>query len=102
VKQKERAVPSARLPFSVDHTIAIPDMRHDVRNKSPLRVQFKKDFLVLIKTGVKAPNTNSIMERLSRTVRQVVLDNLLLIGRSQTQRILEEHIALYNSQRPHR
>jgi len=57
--------------------------------------------LVSIKTGVEAPNMNSIMERFFRTVRREALDNFLLIGRSQIERILEEYVTFYNSQRPH-
>jgi hypothetical protein len=38
---------------------------------------------------------------LVRTVRRGALDNFLLIGRSQIERILEEYVAFYNSQRPH-
>jgi transposase InsO family protein len=57
--------------------------------------------LVSVRTGVEAPNMNSIMERFFRTVRREALDNFLLIGRSQIKRILEEYVAFYNSQRPH-
>jgi hypothetical protein len=41
------------------------------------------------------------MERFSMSVRREALDNFLLIGRSQIERILEEYIAFYNGQRPH-
>ena len=44
---------------------------------------------------------NSVMERFFRTVRREALDNFLLIGRRQIERILEENVAFYNSQRPH-
>ncbi len=44
---------------------------------------------------------NSIMERFFRTVRREALDNCLLIGRSQIERILEEYVTFYNRQRPH-
>ncbi len=57
--------------------------------------------LVSVRTGVEAPNMNSIMERFFRTVRREALDDFLLIGRSQIERILDEYIAFYNSQRPH-
>jgi putative transposase len=57
--------------------------------------------LVSVKTGVEAPNMNSIMERFFRTVRREALDNFLLTSRSQIERILEEYIAFYNGQRPH-
>ena len=56
---------------------------------------------VSIKTGAEAPNMYGIMERFFRTVRKEALDNFTLTGRIQIQRILEEHIACYNTQRPH-
>jgi transposase InsO family protein len=57
--------------------------------------------LVSVRTGVEAPNMNSIMERFFRSVRREALDNFLLTGKSQVRRILDEYIAFYNSQRPH-
>ncbi len=36
-----------------------------------------------------------------RTVRREALDNFLLTGKNQVQRILEEYVAFYNGQRPH-
>jgi transposase InsO family protein len=66
---------------------------------------FNIDFLAYnlesIKTSVEAPNMNSIMERFFGTVRREALDNFLLIGKSQIERILGEYVAFYNSQRPH-
>jgi transposase InsO family protein len=68
-------------------------------------VMFNIDFLaynlVSIRTGVEAPNMNSILERFFRSVRREALDNFLLIGRAQIETILEEYVAFYNSQRPH-
>ena len=57
--------------------------------------------LVSVRTGVEAPNMNSIIERFFRNVRREALDNFLLLGRDQIQGILEEYIAFYNTQRPH-
>jgi hypothetical protein len=44
---------------------------------------------------------NSIMEWFFRTVGRVALDNFLLNGRGQIERILKEFVAFYTSQRPH-
>jgi hypothetical protein len=57
--------------------------------------------LVSIDTAVEAANMNSIIERFFRTVGREALDNLLLLCRRQIQGILEEYVALYNTQRPH-
>jgi putative transposase len=52
-------------------------------------------------TGVATPNTNIIIERFFGSLRREALDNFILTGRSQIERILEEYVALYNCQRPH-
>jgi putative transposase len=57
--------------------------------------------LVSVRTGVEAPNMNSILERFFRSVRREALDNFLLTGKNQLQRILDEYVAFYNGQRPH-
>jgi transposase InsO family protein len=66
---------------------------------------FNIDFLaynlVSVRTGVEAPNMNSILERFFGSVRRETLDNFLLIGRTQIETILEEYVTFYNSQRPH-
>jgi hypothetical protein len=72
---------------------------HD--NALMFNIDFLAYKLVSIRTAVEAPNMNSIMERFFRTVRREALDNFLLIGRDQIQRILEEYIVFYNTQRPH-
>ena len=53
-------------------------------------IDFAAYGLVSIKTGVEAPNINSIMERFFRTVRREALDNFLVPRRNQIQRILKE------------
>jgi hypothetical protein len=57
---------------------------HD--NALMFNIDFLACNLVSIKTGVEAPNMNSIMERFFNTVRREALDNFLLIGRSQIER----------------
>ena len=72
---------------------------HD--NAAVLNFNFVAYGLVSINTAVEAPNMNSIIERFFRNVRREALDNFLLLGRDQIQRILEEYVAFYNTQRPH-
>jgi putative transposase len=68
-------------------------------------LMFNIDFIAFnlgsVRTGVEAPNMNSIMERFFRSVRREALDNLLLIGRSQIETILEEYVEFYNGKRAH-
>jgi len=72
---------------------------HD--NALMFNIEYLAYNLVSVRTGVEAPNMNSIMERFFESLRREALDNFLLIGRGQIERILEEYIAFYNSQRPH-
>jgi putative transposase len=72
---------------------------HD--NALMFNIDFMAYNLASVKTSVEAPNMNSIIERFFWSVRREALDNFLLIGRSQIERILEEYVAFYNSQRPH-
>ena len=72
---------------------------HD--NALMLNIDYLAYNLVSVRTGVEAPNMNSIMERFSGSVRREALDNFLLIGRAQIEAILEEYVAFYNTQRPH-
>jgi transposase InsO family protein len=72
---------------------------HD--NASVFNLDFLGYNLVSIKTSVEAPNMNSILERFFGSFRREALDNFLLIGRPQIERILEEYVAFYNTQRPH-
>ena len=57
---------------------------HD--NVLMFNIHFLAYNLVSIKTGVEAPNINSIMERFFRTMRREALDNFLLIDKSQIER----------------
>ena len=44
---------------------------------------------------------NSIMERFFRPLRREALDNFVLLGRNQIERILQGYVTYYDSQRPH-
>jgi hypothetical protein len=62
----------------------------------------KENDILLRRVGKKRVHFNiRQMERLFRTVRREALDNFLLAGKNQVQRILDEFVAFYNSQRPH-
>ncbi len=72
---------------------------HD--NALMFNIDFLAYNLVSVRTGVEAPNMNSIMKRFFGSLRREELDNFLLTGRDQIETILEEYVAFYNSQRPH-
>ena len=63
---------------------------------------FTADGIRIITTPVQAPNANAAAERWVRTVRQECLDWLLIWGRRQLERVLDEYVRHYNDERPHR
>src|SRR5439155_16290060 len=52
---------------------------------------FRSDRARVIRTPVRAPNTNAYAERWVRTVRADCLDQLLIVGRRQLQRVYVRH-----------
>jgi hypothetical protein len=63
---------------------------------------FTSDGTQVIRTPIQAPNANAFAERWVRTVRQECLDWVLIWGRRQLERVLNEYVRHYNDQRPHR
>ncbi len=56
----------------------------------------------VITTPIQAPNANAFAERWVRTARQECLDWVLIWGRRQLERVLNEYVRHYNDERPHR
>jgi putative transposase len=56
----------------------------------------------VIRTPVRAPNTNAQMERWVGSVRRECLDRLLIFGRRQLEHVLRVYVKHYNRRRPHR
>jgi hypothetical protein len=63
---------------------------------------FTSDGTQVIRAPIQAPNANAFAERWVRTVRQECLDWMLIWGRRQLERVLNEYVRHYNDQRPHR
>ncbi len=55
----------------------------------------------IVPTPLQAPNANSYSERWIRTIREEILDHLLVINEAHLRRVLKEFIDFYNSRRPH-
>jgi transposase InsO family protein len=51
---------------------------------------------------VRAPNANSVAERLVRTLRQECLDHVVIVNERHLLQVLREFIDYYNCHRPHR
>jgi hypothetical protein len=55
----------------------------------------------VIPTPLQAPNANAVAERWVRSVRQEILDHVLIINEAHLRRVLQEFLAYYNNRRPH-
>ncbi len=55
-----------------------------------------------IRTPVRAPNANSVAERLVVTLRRELLDHVIVFNERHLQALLAEFVSYYNHQRPHR
>src|SRR5205814_10059094 len=56
---------------------------------------FRSDRARVIRTPVRAPNTNAYAERWVRTVRADCLEQLLIVGRRQLERVLRVYVRHY-------
>jgi putative transposase len=63
---------------------------------------FAGEGISIVKTGVRVPRMNAIMERWVRSCRAELLDRTLIVNRAQLLRALREYEAFYNQHRPHR
>jgi transposase InsO family protein len=55
----------------------------------------------VIKTAVRAPNMNAVMERFLRSVRTEVLDQVLVFDERRLERVLREYVKFFKGARPH-
>ncbi len=57
--------------------------------------------ITVVRTPVRAPRANAIVERFLRSVRRECLDHLLPLGEAHLRRALGEYVAYFNAARPH-
>ena len=62
---------------------------------------FESEGINIIRIPYQAPNANAFAERFVRTVREEILDKVLVINEAHLQRILVEFLDYYNRRRPH-
>jgi putative transposase len=55
----------------------------------------------ILRTAVQAPRMNAICERLIGTLRQELLDRILIMNRAHLRAVLAEYQEHYNTARPH-
>ena len=62
---------------------------------------FRSEDIHIIRTPVKAPNANAYAERFVRSLREEILDHVLIINEAHLRNVLNEYLAYYNERRPH-
>jgi putative transposase len=63
---------------------------------------FRSEGIRILRTPVRAPRANAIMERWFGSLRRECLDRLLIVGRRHVVRVLHDYVEHYNTHRPHR
>jgi putative transposase len=58
--------------------------------------------IAIVKTGVRVPRMNAIMERWVRSCRAELLDRTLIVNQAHLLHALREYETFYNEHRPHR
>lgn len=62
---------------------------------------FESQQIHVIPTPIRAPNANAYAERWVRTIREEILDHILVISETHLRRMLNEYLTYYNARRPH-
>jgi putative transposase len=74
----------------------------DAKFTAPFDEVFRSEGLKIIKTPVRAPRANAVIERWFGTLRRECLDRLLILSRRHLGRVLRVYVEHYNAYRPHR
>jgi transposase InsO family protein len=62
---------------------------------------FESEGINIIRIPYQAPNANAFAERFVRTVREEILDKILILNEAHLHRVLTEFLDYYNTRRPH-
>ena len=74
-------------------------MIHD--GTGEFRQNYESFLIEAVRTSFRAPNMNSIAERVIGSIRREALDWFFIWNKNQLQNILTEYITYYNERRPH-
>jgi transposase InsO family protein len=74
----------------------------DSRYTDAFDAVFHAEGIAIVKTGIRVPRMNAIMERWVRTCRSELLDRTLIVNRAHLLHALREYETFYNEHRPHR
>jgi len=62
---------------------------------------FESEGINIIRIPYRTPNANAFAERWVRTVREEILDKILILNEAHLRRVLTEFLNYYNTRRPH-
>jgi putative transposase len=74
----------------------------DSRFTSMFDAVFVSEGLRIIKTPIRAPRANAIMERWIGSLRRELLDRILILNARHLRHVLAEYEHHFNTHRPHR
>jgi putative transposase len=74
----------------------------DSRYTATFDAVFASEGVAIVKTGIRVPRMNAIMERWVRSCRAELLDQTLIVNRGHLLHALREYETFYNEHRPHR
>ncbi len=74
----------------------------DATFSGPFDDVLRAEGLRVIRTPIRSPRANAFAERFVRTVRRECLDHVLIYGRRHLERVLQDYVAHYMAERPHR
>jgi putative transposase len=63
---------------------------------------FASEGIQIIKTPIRAPRANAVMERWIGSLRRELLDRMLILNARHLRRVLAEYEHHFNTHRPHR
>jgi putative transposase len=74
----------------------------DSRYTATFDAVFQNEGIAIVKTGIRVPRMNAIMERWVRSCRTELLDRTLIVNQTHLLHALREYETFYNEHRPHR
>jgi transposase InsO family protein len=74
----------------------------DSRYTAAFDAVLQDESIAIVKTGVRVPRMNAIMERWVRSCRAELLDRTLIVNRAHLLHALREYETFYDEHRPHR
>jgi transposase InsO family protein len=74
----------------------------DTKFTSMFNAVFASEDIQIIKTPIRAPRANAIMERWIGSLRRELLDRMFILNARHLRRVLTEYENHFNTHRPHR